>query len=82
MKDILIQNIEESKLKKFIKKENFYNYFGNYVKSIDGMKNEMTEIVAAYRNIPETRSKWVRYFKYPEIQTFIRNNDFQRFFLD
>ncbi|MDB0601345.1 hypothetical protein PL373_09325 [Tenacibaculum maritimum] len=82
MQNTLIHKIEESKLKRFIKKENFYNYFGNYVKDINGMKNEMAEIVQAYRNVPERKSKCVRQFKFPEIRTFIKNNDFERLFLE
>ncbi|MDB0616259.1 hypothetical protein PL372_12035 [Tenacibaculum dicentrarchi] len=44
------------------------------------MKNEIGEIVKEYRGIPIKQARNIRIFKYPEIQKFIENNDFQELF--
>ncbi|WP_406772478.1 hypothetical protein [Tenacibaculum maritimum] len=45
------------------------------------MKNEMTEIVANYREIPISKARNIRNFKYPEVQKFIAVNDFKTLFV-
>ncbi|MCD8450145.1 hypothetical protein LNI98_10600 [Tenacibaculum dicentrarchi] len=76
---ILLLN-EDYKLKKLLKKDNFYKFFRDYVKYYDEMKNEIGEIVKEYRGIPIKQARNIRIFKYPEIQKFIENNDFQELF--
>ncbi|MCD8408479.1 hypothetical protein LNI96_11180 [Tenacibaculum dicentrarchi] len=71
---------EDYKLRKKLRKDNFYNFFRDYVKSYDEMKNEIGEIVKEYRGIPIKQARNIRIFKYPEIQKFIENNDFQELF--
>ncbi|MFL0063724.1 hypothetical protein [Tenacibaculum maritimum] len=73
--------IKDEKLTKYLRKDNFYKFFQNYVKCYKGMKNEMTEIVANYREIPISKARNIRNFKYPEVQKFIAVNDFKTLFV-
>ncbi|CAA0214995.1 hypothetical protein [Tenacibaculum maritimum] len=74
--------IEINKIKPFLKKKKFYDFFINYVpSSFDAMKKEMSEIVAENRNIEVDRAVWVKSFRVSEVEKFIISNDLQGYFL-
>ena len=72
--------IELSKVKPYLKKNKFYNYFRNYVSDHDSMKREISEIVSESRNISMYDALNVRTFRVREVQKFIETNDLQALF--
>ncbi|WP_272151412.1 hypothetical protein [Tenacibaculum aiptasiae] len=72
--------IEFEKVKPYLKKNKFYNFFINYVSNHDSMKREISEIVAKSRNISMYDALNIRTFRVREVQKFIEDNDLQELF--
>lgn len=73
--------IELNKVKPYLKKNKFYDFFINYVnKDHDSMKREISEIVSKSRNISMYDALNIRTFRVREVQKFIEANDLQALF--
>ncbi|WP_299840431.1 hypothetical protein [uncultured Tenacibaculum sp.] len=69
--------LDINKIKKYLKKGRFYQYFIDFVPTHDGMKREITEIVSKNRKIEEDKALNIRIFRVNEVKKFIESNDLQ-----
>ncbi|WP_299673279.1 hypothetical protein [uncultured Tenacibaculum sp.] len=77
----LNKELDIEKIKTYLKKSDFYNFFIDYVPgSFDSMKREMSEIVAKNRKMTKEKALLVRSFRVSEAKKFIISNDLQEHF--
>ncbi|MCF2875420.1 MULTISPECIES: hypothetical protein [unclassified Tenacibaculum] len=73
--------IEDNKVRPYLRKCDFYNFFIDYVTDHDSMKREISEIVSKNRKMSMKRALNIRNFRIREVKEFIKLNDLQDKFI-